>query len=80
MNPPTVTKYHIAVLIADAKGLPAHILDGMVEVDGKLLSADEANTHFDNLLLQGFKYIPQCENVDAAGRCQGHAVERGGDE
>lgn len=73
MNAPK-TLHHIAVLIVMAKGLPEDVLDEMVEVDGKLLSAAEANAHFDQLLLRGFKWIPQCENVDAQGRCLGHAV------
>lgn len=66
----TATTYHPTAAIHWLKALPS--LDGVLTLEGKSLDAYEANAVLDRLLLQGFIYMPTCDNCDETGSCKGH--------
>ncbi|MCG3147977.1 MAG: hypothetical protein PCFJNLEI_01418 [Verrucomicrobiae bacterium] len=57
-------------------GYPLNVPDDLLPLDlrvnGKVLTLVETRKHFAALRARGYRWLPECDNIDEHGRCRGH--------
>jgi hypothetical protein len=69
---PTNKTMHMSITIRFIEDAAKSSGEGLGYYFGNLTD-EAARAHLDSLKAKGFKFAPTCDDVDAEGRCAGHA-------